>query len=185
VPIPAALRGELRAHRLAQGAGGVGFVFSADGERPFDLSNAVRAARRIWQRAGLSPLGFHQCPHTYASFMIAAGVNAKALCSYMGHSSITVTLDRYGHLMPGNERQAAALPTPSSSAVASRSPGTAVPRPAVRPIAELPEPSADLWPRGYPAQVRTGAERRRWRLAWSIADALFDDAGPTAVLPPG
>jgi integrase len=41
--------------------------------------------------------------------MIAAGVNAKALSSYMGHSSITVTLDRYGHLMPGNEREAAAL----------------------------------------------------------------------------
>ena len=40
--------------------------------------------------------------------MIAAGVNAKALSAYMGHSSITVTLDRYGHLMPGNEREAAA-----------------------------------------------------------------------------
>lgn len=34
--------------------------------------------------------------------MIAAG-NAKALSVYMGHSSIVVTLDRYGHLMPGNE----------------------------------------------------------------------------------
>jgi integrase len=33
----------------------------------------------VWRAAGLSPLGFHQCRHTYASFMIAAGVNAKAL----------------------------------------------------------------------------------------------------------
>jgi hypothetical protein len=41
--------------------------------------------------------------------MIAAGVNAKALSAYMGHSSITITLDRYGHLMPGNEEQAAGL----------------------------------------------------------------------------
>jgi integrase len=41
--------------------------------------------------------------------MIAAGVNAKALSTYMGHSSITVTLDRYGHLLPGNESEAAAL----------------------------------------------------------------------------
>ena len=41
--------------------------------------------------------------------MIAAGVNAKALSHYMGHSSITVTLDRYGHLMPGSEREAAGL----------------------------------------------------------------------------
>jgi integrase len=39
--------------------------------------------------------------------MIAAGVNAKALSTYMGHSSVTITFDRYGHLMPGNEEQAA------------------------------------------------------------------------------
>jgi integrase len=40
--------------------------------------------------------------------MIAAGVNAKALAIYMGHASVTITLDRYGHLMPGNEDEAAA-----------------------------------------------------------------------------
>jgi integrase len=37
------------------------------------------------------------------------GVNAKALSTYMGHASITITLDRYGHLMPGNEEEAANL----------------------------------------------------------------------------
>jgi integrase len=41
--------------------------------------------------------------------MIAAGVNAKALSTYMGHSSVTITYDRYGHLMPGNETEAAEL----------------------------------------------------------------------------
>ena len=41
--------------------------------------------------------------------MIAAGVNAKALSTYMGHVSVTITLDRYGHLMPGNEGEAASL----------------------------------------------------------------------------
>jgi integrase len=41
--------------------------------------------------------------------MIAAGVNAKALSTYMGHASISITLDRYGHLMPGNEEEAAQL----------------------------------------------------------------------------
>jgi hypothetical protein len=40
---------------------------------------------------------------------IAAGVNAHALCSYMGHSGIQVTLDLYGHLFPGNEAEASAL----------------------------------------------------------------------------
>jgi integrase len=41
--------------------------------------------------------------------MIAADVNAKALSTYMGHSSIAITLDLYGHLMPGNEAEAAGL----------------------------------------------------------------------------
>lgn len=41
--------------------------------------------------------------------MIAAGVNAKALSTYMGHASIQITYDRYGHLMPGNEAEATGL----------------------------------------------------------------------------
>jgi hypothetical protein len=41
--------------------------------------------------------------------MIAAGVNAKALQTYMGHANISITLDRYGHLMPGSEGEAAGL----------------------------------------------------------------------------
>ena len=41
--------------------------------------------------------------------MIAAGVNAKALSTYMGHANIAITLDRYGHLMPGNEGGAATM----------------------------------------------------------------------------
>lgn len=109
VPVPRALARELRGYRVWQGSGGEGFVFSRNGERPFDPSNALRTAHRLWGRAKLAPLGFHECRHTYASLMIAAGVNAKALSTYMGHSSITVTLDRYGHLLPGNEKEAAAM----------------------------------------------------------------------------
>ena len=41
--------------------------------------------------------------------MIAAGVNAKTISSYMGHANIAITIDRYGHLMPGAEHQAAAM----------------------------------------------------------------------------
>lgn len=39
--------------------------------------------------------------------MIAAGVNVKALSAYIGHGSIAITLDRYGHMLPGNEEDAA------------------------------------------------------------------------------
>jgi len=41
--------------------------------------------------------------------MIAAGVNAKALSTFMGHATVAITLDRYGHLMPGSEDEAAGM----------------------------------------------------------------------------
>ena len=41
--------------------------------------------------------------------MIAAEVNAKALQTFMGHANISITLDRYGHMMPGSEAEAAGL----------------------------------------------------------------------------
>ena len=41
--------------------------------------------------------------------MIAAGVGAKHLQTYLGHWSVTTTLDTYGHLMPGAEEEAAGL----------------------------------------------------------------------------
>jgi hypothetical protein len=41
--------------------------------------------------------------------MIATGVNAKALSTFIGHANISITLDRYGQLMPGCEGEAAEL----------------------------------------------------------------------------
>ena len=108
VPLVKLLGAELLAHRLWQGTGGEGLVLGA-GQKAFASAATVRRASAIWERAGLSPIGLHECRHTYAAFMIAAGVNAKALSRYMGHSSITVTLDRYGHLMPGSEAEAAGM----------------------------------------------------------------------------
>jgi integrase len=110
VPIPAALRRRLLAHQLRLGRPENGWVFpSADGSRPFDSAWATTKARRAWAAAGRAPIGLHECRHSYAAYAIAAGINPKALSSYMGHSSITVTLDRYGHLMPGNEAEAARM----------------------------------------------------------------------------
>jgi integrase len=109
VPIAAVLRGELVAHKLRTGRGGEALVFGATDERPFEPSTIRRRALAAWEVAGLTPIGLHECRHTFASLMIAAGVNAKALCSYMGHASVSITFDRYGHLMPGNESEAARL----------------------------------------------------------------------------
>jgi integrase len=109
VPLPRLLRAHLAAHRL-QGSGGARDLVFGRGKGKALASDALaRRARTAWRRAGLQAIGLHECRHTYAAFMIAAGVNAKVLSSYMGHSSITVTLDRYGHLMPGNEDESAAM----------------------------------------------------------------------------
>jgi integrase len=103
VPIPTTLTRHLMAIRRRP----AGLVFGE--EHPFGYWHAMKRARRAWKDARLDPIGLHEARHTYASLMIAAGVNAKALSGYMGHASITTTLDRYGHLMPGNEDQAAGL----------------------------------------------------------------------------
>jgi integrase len=82
------------------------------GDDPAVLSRddlIAAALRDPGLRKPTESLRLHQARHTYASLMIAAGVNAKALAAFMGHSSIKVTFDLYGHLMPGTEAEAAAL----------------------------------------------------------------------------
>jgi integrase len=109
VPLAKPLRSLLAAHRLQSQGGENELVFGSGTQKAIDTLRLSRRAQKNWREAGLSAIGLHECRHTYAALMIAAGVNAKALSSYMGHSSITVTLDRYGHLLPGHEDEAAAM----------------------------------------------------------------------------
>lgn len=76
---------------------------------PTDAGILRRRTHARWKEAGLEPLGFHEGRHTFASIGIAAGLNAKTLSTYLGHTTITITLDRYGHLMPGSEVEARAM----------------------------------------------------------------------------
>jgi integrase len=105
VPIVGALRDILVAHKANQ-ARSDGLAFGED--TPFQPSNLWRRAQRAWKRAGLEPIGLHEARHTFASVLIASGVNAKAITSYMGHASIQTTYDVYGKLMPGSEAEATA-----------------------------------------------------------------------------
>jgi integrase len=54
-------------------------------------------------------IGLHECRHSAVSHMLDAGIAIDKVSKFMGHSSITVTIDRYGHLLPGGEAEAAAL----------------------------------------------------------------------------
>ena len=44
----------------------------------------------------------HECRHAFASLLIDAGANPKAVQTFMGHSKIQTTFDIYGHLLPGS-----------------------------------------------------------------------------------
>lgn len=109
VPIPKALRAHLSAELLRTGRRGADLVFGESATSPFNPRLLAGRADRAWSEAGLERITLHECRHTFASLMIAAGVNAKALSTFMGHASITITLDRYGHLMPGAHDEAAGL----------------------------------------------------------------------------
>jgi integrase len=67
--------------------------------------------RRVWlpavEQAGLAPLRVHDLRHTCASLAIAAGADVKVLQRMLGHASAALTLDRYGHLLPGQAESVA------------------------------------------------------------------------------
>jgi integrase len=66
---------------------------------------------RIWRRAVAESVGapcrIHDLRHTHAAWLIAEGEHPKAIQARLGHSSIQVTIDRYGHLMDGLDHQTA------------------------------------------------------------------------------
>lgn len=109
VPISEVLRPFLVKQLGASGRTGSDRLFGSTAARPFAGEKLSERADVAWKSAGLNRITLHECRHTFASLMIAAGVNAKALSTFMGHANISITLDRYGHLMPGSEAEAADL----------------------------------------------------------------------------
>jgi integrase len=99
------------------------------------ITTVIERAHRALRAAGLEPLGLHECRHSYASFLIAAGANAKAISAMMGHASINITIDRYGHLMPGAENEVATLLDAYLQAARADSPDIAE----LTELAELPD----------------------------------------------
>lgn len=82
-------------------AAGSGIVFPSHEGGPMRRSNF---RRRHWMPAtkkiGVPDLRFHDLRHTSVAIAVAHGAHPKAISERMGHSSITVTLDRYGHVFP-------------------------------------------------------------------------------------
>lgn len=63
---------------------------------------------RIWlnvlRKAGLRQARLHDLRHTYASLLIQQGAPLAYVKEQLGHSSIKITVDTYGHLVPGGNR---------------------------------------------------------------------------------
>ncbi|HET7416069.1 MAG TPA: tyrosine-type recombinase/integrase [Solirubrobacterales bacterium] len=115
VPLLAVLR-----PYLMDVAGRPDLIFGRGPGRPFDPKTVGDRAKRSWSRANedegegelrhtLRPMTLHECRHTFASLLIDAGVNPKAIQEFMGHATIEETFSRYGHLMPGARDQAREL----------------------------------------------------------------------------
>jgi hypothetical protein len=95
----------LRRQLLARRPNDRGLVFPSPGGQILNDDNIRhRVFRPAVRRTTLTSYRFHDLRHTYAALMIAAGAHPKYLQAQMGHSSIRVTLDLYGHLFPDANR---------------------------------------------------------------------------------
>ncbi|MGH8924670.1 MAG: tyrosine-type recombinase/integrase [Acidimicrobiia bacterium] len=100
VPIPSALADDLAAH--VRGKRPNEFVFTSSRGTPVRQSNVyARHFKPAALRAGRDPnVRFHDLRHRYAAMLIAEGAYPRAIMERLGHSSIQVTLDTYGHMFP-------------------------------------------------------------------------------------
>ncbi|MFZ0930742.1 MAG: site-specific integrase, partial [Syntrophobacteraceae bacterium] len=99
---------ELKKWKLACPKGELNLVFPSSMGTPDSADNMLK--RRFFPalvKAGLHRIRFHDLRHTYASLLIDQGENCKYVQVQMGHSSIKITMDTYGHLMSDVNQEAA------------------------------------------------------------------------------
>jgi integrase len=84
-----------------------GLVFTSLVGTPIDPDNFAKAFVRLCRSAGLGHWHPHEARHSAASVMLAQGVPLEVVSEVLGHSSIAITKDVYGHLAEGAKRAAA------------------------------------------------------------------------------
>ncbi|HEX9264084.1 MAG TPA: tyrosine-type recombinase/integrase [Candidatus Binatia bacterium] len=62
--------------------------------------------RKALTAAGIRRVRFHDCRHTFTSLLLQQGESLTYVRDQLGHSSIQMTADVYGHLIPGLNKQA-------------------------------------------------------------------------------
>jgi integrase len=109
VPIPAFLTDMLASHLEHVPPEPDALVFTNSVGGSMEWANF---RRRIWKpaliAASINPaLRIHDLRHTAASILIAQGAHPKVVQEHLGHSSIVITMDRYGHLYPEDRTKVA------------------------------------------------------------------------------
>ncbi|MDP9477167.1 MAG: site-specific integrase [Actinomycetota bacterium] len=85
-----------------------GLIFATEAGTIINPSNLRnRSFKLLLKRAGLPPIRFHDLRHTCATLLLGRDVNAKVVSEMLGHSSISITLDIYSHLLPDMQEKAA------------------------------------------------------------------------------
>jgi len=85
----------------------VELVFPSEAGGPLCADNfRSRVFRRMIEVADVPRFRFHDIRHTYASLLLTQGESLHYVKEQMGHASIQTTVDVYGHLVPGSNRNA-------------------------------------------------------------------------------
>ncbi|CAN5863024.1 site-specific integrase [soil metagenome] len=116
VMLPDAVTAALRAHRTRQkmerlvaGSRWVesDHVFTTTIGTPLHAATVTRAFQVALDRAGLPHSRFHDLRHSAATFLLAQGMTLEDVKQLLGHSSITLTSNTYGHVLEQRQRQVA------------------------------------------------------------------------------
>jgi site-specific recombinase XerD len=84
-----------------------GLIFAREVGTPMDPDNFSHSFSRMCGRAGLGHWHPHELRHSGASLMLAQGTPLHVVCEVLGHASIAITKDVFGHLLEGDKRSAA------------------------------------------------------------------------------
>ncbi len=110
IALPAFVVRALAAEREAQSARPRnidGLVFTSPRGTPLDARNVSRAFDRDRKEASLPPMTIHDLRRTAPSLMLSQGLSLDDIKRVLGHSSIAMTSDVYGHLVEGRSREIA------------------------------------------------------------------------------
>ncbi|MEF3312629.1 site-specific integrase [Paenibacillus sp. GYB004] len=84
-----------------------GLVVCTNIGRPVFADTIGKMFRKYYRKFNVTPIRFHDLRHTHASLLLKQGVHPKIVSERLGHSSVTITLDTYSHLLPNMQEEAA------------------------------------------------------------------------------